>query len=167
MSSWGIIHSSRAWQSWIAWGGPIALLVRLVFGIQWPFGLELPLTNSLRWPGEPPVRCRAGRWPARAIALCAVTLSTTPQKNFSPATPAKPRLPAGLRVKGASVKIQGFKSWTSRKPRRKTRFDGELQRRYAERRTRGTSLQEPPRTTARTSEPQPLVRALPSMGAPA
>ena len=39
-----------------------------------------------------------------------------PQKNFSPAAPATPRLPAGLRVKRARLKNQGFRSWTSRKP---------------------------------------------------
>ena len=37
----------------------------------------------------------------------------------------RPRLPAGLRVKGASIKHQGFRSWTSRKPRLLSRADGE------------------------------------------
>ena len=87
-------------------------------------------------------------------------------KIFSPATPATPRLPAGLSVKGARLKNQGFRSWTSRKPRLSKRFDGELQKRPAERRSCGLLTQEPPRTTARRVPSQFVVQALPSLGAP-
>ena len=98
--------------------------------------------------------------------LLSVSMPKPGVKIFSPAAPAKPRLPAGLRVKGARLKIQGFRSWTSRKPQLPSRSDGVSQPRFAARRYRGVMYQEPPRTTARRVPSQPVVQALPSVGAP-
>ena len=54
------------------------------------------------------------------------------QSSQTPAGEALP--PGGAGVKGTSVKIQGFKSWTSRKPLPLPRSDGSPPLRFAERR---------------------------------
>ena len=95
----------------------------------------LPSDSTSRWTPLLRLAVPPQRGPQRT---CTSWINAMPgaQKIFA-GYAGKPRLPAGLRVKGARLKIQGFRSWTSRKPPLRWRPDGVTQPRNAARRPRG------------------------------
>ena len=130
-----------------------------------------PIAGPLTSGCHSPIRCagQAGRCAAERAdgrlgyrSLCFDFIDNA-AKNFS-AGYAPPT--GGARVKGTSIKYQGFRSWTSRKPISRKPSDGGYQLRFAERRNCGLSFQEPPRITARAEPSQLVVQALPSVGTP-